>query len=111
MATQYLVSPSSRGKKARIWQEDRHQRIRILLSTFKGGTHSIDVALKMRGAPEEPRANEVILEVILLGGLISERILSTVGIDYRHGATNYHHGETEVARAMVGNAGQVVILA
>ena len=92
-------------------------------------TNSIDVALKMRGAPEQ-RAQPN--EVILLGGALSERTLSTaggttvleiqryradlallspVGIDHRHGATNYDRSETEVARAMVGNADSVVILA
>jgi DeoR family fructose operon transcriptional repressor len=93
-------------------------------------TNSIDVALKMRGAPEqrESWANEV----ILLGGSISDRALSTtgdttildiqryradiallspVGVDPRHGATNYDRAETEVARAMIGNADSVVILA
>jgi DeoR/GlpR family transcriptional regulator of sugar metabolism len=70
--------------------------------------------------------------VILLGGTISDRamattgattvldiqryradlaLLSPVGIDHRHGATNYDHAETEVARAMVANADRVVILA
>jgi DeoR/GlpR family transcriptional regulator of sugar metabolism len=34
-----------------------------------------------------------------------------VGVDHRSGATNFDHGETEVARAMVGNADRVVILA
>ncbi len=92
-------------------------------------TNSIDVALKMRGAPEQRHGAN---EVILLGGSLSDRALSTVGdstiveiqryradlallspvgIDHRHGATNYDRGETEVARAMVGNADRVVILA
>jgi DeoR family fructose operon transcriptional repressor len=92
-------------------------------------TNSIDVALKMRGASE---AHERANEVILLGGSISERALATVGattiveiqryradlallspvgIDHTHGATNYDQGETEVARAMVDNADHVVILA
>ncbi|MEM5386945.1 DeoR/GlpR family DNA-binding transcription regulator [Paraburkholderia phymatum] len=93
-------------------------------------TNSIDVAMKMRGAPEqrESWANEV----ILLGGSISDRALSTagdttildiqryradiallspVGVDPKHGASNYDRAETEVARAMVGNADSVVILA
>ena len=38
-------------------------------------------------------------------------LLSPVGIDHTHGATNYDQGETEVARAMVDNAERVVILA
>jgi DeoR/GlpR family transcriptional regulator of sugar metabolism len=38
-------------------------------------------------------------------------LLSPVGIDHRHGATNYDHAETEVARAMVANADRVAILA
>jgi DeoR family transcriptional regulator, fructose operon transcriptional repressor len=92
-------------------------------------TNSIDVALKMRGAVEQADAAN---EVILLGGSISNRamattgattvldiqryradlaLLSPVGIDHRHGATNYDHAETEVARAMVANADRVVILA
>ena len=83
----------------------------------------------MRGAVDlKDAANEV----ILLGGSISDRamattgattvldiqryradmaLLSPVGIDHRHGATNYDHAETEVARAMVANADRVVILA
>jgi DeoR/GlpR family transcriptional regulator of sugar metabolism len=93
-------------------------------------TNSIDVALKMRGAAEQQA--EARNEVILLGGSISDRamatggsttivdihryradvaLLSPVGIDHRHGATNYDHEETEVARAMVANAQRVVILA
>ncbi|CAE6721160.1 MULTISPECIES: DeoR/GlpR family DNA-binding transcription regulator [Paraburkholderia] len=92
-------------------------------------TNSIDVALKMRGAADQ---TETANEVILLGGSISDRamattgattvldiqryradmaLLSPVGIDHRHGATNYDHAETEVARAMVANADRVVILA
>ncbi|KAA0997632.1 DeoR/GlpR transcriptional regulator [Paraburkholderia panacisoli] len=92
-------------------------------------TNSIDVALKMRGAVEQADAAN---EVILLGGSISDRamattgattvldiqryradlaLLSPVGIDHRHGATNYDHAETEVARAMVANADRVAILA
>jgi len=92
-------------------------------------TNSIEVALKLRGPPEQTdRANDV----ILLGGSISNRALATtgpstvldvqryradlallspVGIDHRHGATNYDHAETEVARAMVANADRVAILA
>ncbi|QQC62687.1 DeoR/GlpR family DNA-binding transcription regulator [Paraburkholderia ginsengisoli] len=92
-------------------------------------TNSIDVALKMRGAHEQAEAAN---EVILLGGTISDRamattgattvldiqryradlaLLSPVGIDHRHGATNYDRAETEVARAMVANADRVAILA
>src|SRR5258708_21453811 len=92
-------------------------------------TNSIDVALKLRGAAER---SESANEVILLGGSLSERslatiggttiaeiqryradvaLLSPVGIDHRHGATNFDHAETEVARAMVANADRVVILA
>lgn len=93
-------------------------------------TNSIDVALKMRGAAEQQA--DAANEVILLGGSISDRamatagsttildihryradvaLLSPVGIDHKHGATNFDHAETEVARAMVGNADRVVILA
>jgi DeoR/GlpR family transcriptional regulator of sugar metabolism len=93
-------------------------------------TNSIDVALKMRGVGEQQA--DAVNEVILLGGSISDRamatggsttildihrfradvaLLSPVGIDHKHGATNYDHAETEVARAMVANADRVVILA
>jgi DeoR family fructose operon transcriptional repressor len=92
-------------------------------------TNSIDVALKMRGPIDQADGAN---EVILLGGSISDRamatagattvleiqryradiaLLSPVGIDHRHGATNYDHAETEVARAMVANADRVAILA
>ncbi|HZZ10842.1 MAG TPA: DeoR/GlpR family DNA-binding transcription regulator [Paraburkholderia sp.] len=92
-------------------------------------TNSIDVAMRMRGVGEPTEATN---EVILLGGSISDRamattgattvldiqryradiaLLSPVGIDHRHGATNFDHAETEVARAMVANAERVVILA
>ena len=92
-------------------------------------TNSIDVALKMRGAGEHAA---IANEVILLGGSVSSRALATtgattvldiqryradlallspVGVDHRHGATNYDHAETEVARAMVANADRVAILA
>jgi DeoR family transcriptional regulator, fructose operon transcriptional repressor len=92
-------------------------------------TNSIDVALKMRGVVEQAEAAN---EVILLGGSISDRtmattgattvldiqryradlaLLSPVGIDHLHGATNYDHAETEVARAMVASADRVAILA
>jgi DeoR family transcriptional regulator, fructose operon transcriptional repressor len=92
-------------------------------------TNSIDVALKMRGAAEQ---NETANEVVLLGGSISDRamattggttiaeirryradvaLLSPVGVDHRSGASNFDHGETEVARAMVDSADRVVILA
>jgi DeoR family fructose operon transcriptional repressor len=75
-------------------------------------TNSIDVALKMRGVAEQQA--EAANEVILLGGSISNRamatggsttileihryradvaLLSPVGIDPRHGATNYDHEE------------------
>jgi len=91
-------------------------------------TNSIDVALKMRGTLNQEAANEV----ILLGGSISERSLATVGgraiaeiqryhadlailspvaVDHQHGATNFDHAETEVARAMVTHADRVMILA
>jgi DeoR family fructose operon transcriptional repressor len=93
-------------------------------------TNSIDVALKLRGPGE--RQGDAANEVILLGGAISDRamatggsstvldihryradlaLLSPVGIDARHGATNYDQSEAEVARAMVANANRVVILA
>jgi DeoR/GlpR family transcriptional regulator of sugar metabolism len=92
-------------------------------------TNSIDVALKLRGGGEQAEAAN---EVILLGGTLSNRamatagattvldiqryradvaLLSPVGIDHRHGATNYDRAETEVARAMVANAERVAILA
>ena len=91
-------------------------------------TNSIDVALKLRGTDNQPAANEV----ILLGGSISTRALATVGgragaeiqryradlallspvaIDHQHGASNFDHGETEIARAMVTHADRVAILA
>jgi len=94
-------------------------------------TNSIDVAMKMRGAPDK-RDDSTANEVILLGGSISDRALSTtgettildiqryradiallspVGVDPKHGASNYDRAETEVARAMVANADSVVILA
>lgn len=92
-------------------------------------TNSIDVALKMRGTE---RPADTANEVILLGGSISDRamataggatvleiqryhadvaLLSPVGVDHRHGATNFDRDETDVARAMVENASRVVILA
>ncbi|MDE1178905.1 DeoR/GlpR family DNA-binding transcription regulator [Paraburkholderia sp.] len=92
-------------------------------------TNSIDVALKMRRAVAQTEAGN---EVILLGGTLSDRVLATaggttvleiqryradvallspVGVDGQHGATNYDRAETEVARAMVANADSVVILA
>lgn len=92
-------------------------------------TNSIDVALKMRGIPDQGApANEV----ILLGGSIGNRaaatvggttvaeilrhradiaLLSPVGIDSQHGASNFDHAETEVSRAMITIADRVVILA
>jgi len=92
-------------------------------------TNSIDVAQKMRATGEKTDASN---EIILLGGSISDRAFATVGgttiaeilryradvallspvaIDHRHGATNFDHAETEVARAMVAHADRVVILA
>jgi len=38
-------------------------------------------------------------------------ILSPVAVDHQHGATNFDHAETEVARAMVTHADRVMILA
>jgi len=92
-------------------------------------TNSIDVAMKLRGVAD---AGTSANEVILLGGSLGERsmatigsttileiqryqadfaLLSPVGVDHKSGATNFDHAETEVARAMVGNANRVAILA
>ncbi|MFC3533604.1 DeoR/GlpR family DNA-binding transcription regulator [Vogesella facilis] len=91
-------------------------------------TNSFEVALTLRGAGDGGAGNEI----IVLGGSIGERapatvgpgtvaeigryradlaLISPTGIDARRGACNYDHRETEVARAMVEHAGQVVILA
>jgi DeoR/GlpR family transcriptional regulator of sugar metabolism len=91
-------------------------------------TNSFDVALNM----SEPAAGGHNNEVIVLGGTLGDRAPATVGattvaeigryradlalisptaIDSRRGACNYDHREAEVARAMVGNAEQVFILA
>ncbi|WP_028223285.1 DeoR/GlpR family DNA-binding transcription regulator [Paraburkholderia oxyphila] len=99
------------------------------LSNLTVITNSIDVALKMRPVGGADQARN---DVILLGGSISDRaaatvgatavaeihryradlaLLSPVGVDHLHGATNYDRADTEVARAMVANARDVAILA
>ncbi|WP_179403318.1 DeoR/GlpR family DNA-binding transcription regulator [Burkholderia guangdongensis] len=99
------------------------------LSNLTIVTNSIDVALKLRPIGDATRARN---DVILLGGTISDRaaatvgdatvaeihryradvaLLSPVGVDHLHGATNYDRADAEVARAMVANARDVVILA
>lgn len=92
-------------------------------------TNSIDVAHKLRTSGDTMSASN---EIILLGGSISDRAFATVGgttvaeilryhadvallspvaIDHKHGATNFDHAETEVARAMVAQSERVIILA
>lgn len=92
-------------------------------------TNSFDVAQHMNaGLDRAQRCNRV----IVLGGYLGDRLpatfgdvtiteihryradialLSPVGVDARHGATSFDHGEAEVARAMATNARRVVILA
>ncbi len=92
-------------------------------------TNSLDVVIRLRVPDAQARrANEV----ILLGGPIGERALATcgaetvreiqryradfamlspVGLDARHGASNFDRGEAEIARAMCECADRVVILA
>ncbi|SAK79854.1 alkaline phosphatase [Caballeronia glebae] len=95
-------------------------------------TNSVDVALRLRGASEPGERVRAMNEVILLGGMLSERaaattgattvldirryradlaMLSPVGIDRQHGASNFDRAEAEIARAMVENADRVAILA
>lgn len=92
-------------------------------------TNSIDVATRARGAAQQTNREN---QVILVGGILSNRALATVGgaavaeiqryhadlallspvaINRQYGATNFDHAETDVARAMVNNAAKVVILA
>ncbi|AQH02508.1 alkaline phosphatase [Burkholderia sp. KK1] len=95
-------------------------------------TNSVDVALRLRRASEPHERARAINEVILLGGTLSDRaaattgattvldiqryradlaMLSPVGIDQEHGASNFDRAEAEIARAMVENADRVAILA
>jgi len=92
-------------------------------------TNSFNVALQLRGSNISGSLHN---EVIVLGGSLGDRspatvgattvaeigryradlaLLSPVGIDARHGASNYDHRESEVARAMAERAERVVILA
>lgn len=91
-------------------------------------TNSFNVALQLRGSAPGSLHNEV----IILGGSLGDRspatvgattvaeigryradlaLLSPVGVDAQHGASNYDHRESEVARAMTEHAERVVILA
>ncbi|MEF9672848.1 DeoR/GlpR family DNA-binding transcription regulator [Pseudomonas sp. MWU13-2100] len=91
-------------------------------------TNSFNVALHLRGSAPGSLHNEV----IILGGSLGDRspatvgattvaeigryradlaLLSPVGVDAHHGASNYDHRESEVARAMAEHAERVVILA
>ncbi|MBI3899409.1 MAG: DeoR/GlpR transcriptional regulator [Gammaproteobacteria bacterium] len=92
-------------------------------------TNSFDVAISMRnGREQRDKANEL----IVLGGVLDDRapatvgsltvaeiyryradiaLLSPVGVDLEHGATNFDHQEADVARAMVAGAERVFILA
>ena len=95
-------------------------------------TNSVDVALRLRGTSEPHERARATNEVILLGGTLSDRaaattgattvldiqryradlaMLSPVGIDQEHGASNFDPAEAEIARAMVENADRVAILA
>jgi len=88
-------------------------------------TNSLDVATTLRNA--QPTA-----DVLLLGGNLGTDVpgthgeltisqierfhpamafISTVGVHHKYGATNYLLPEAEVARAMIANAGCVVLLA
>ncbi|WP_248746447.1 DeoR/GlpR family DNA-binding transcription regulator [Pseudomonas sp. MWU12-2037] len=91
-------------------------------------TNAFNVALHLRGSAPGSLHNEV----IILGGSLGDRspatvgattvaeigryradlaLLSPVGLDAQHGASNYDHRESEVARAMAEHAERVVILA
>jgi len=91
-------------------------------------TNAFNVALHLRGSAPGSLHNEV----IILGGSRGDRspatvgattvaeigryradlaLLSPVGLDAHHGASNYDHRESEVARAMAEHAERVVILA
>jgi len=91
-------------------------------------TNAFNVALHLRGSAPGSLHNEV----IILGGSLGDRspatvgattvaeigryradlaLLSPVGLDAHHGASNYDHRESEVARAMAEHAERVVILA
>ncbi|MPQ67540.1 MULTISPECIES: DeoR/GlpR family DNA-binding transcription regulator [unclassified Pseudomonas] len=91
-------------------------------------TNAFNVALHLRGSAPGSLHNEV----IILGGSLGDRspatvgattvaeigryradlaLLSPVGVDAHHGASNYDHRESEVARAMAEHAERVVILA
>jgi DeoR/GlpR family transcriptional regulator of sugar metabolism len=88
-------------------------------------TNSLEIATTLRNA--QPTAG-----VLLLGGNLATDVpgthgeltigqiarfrpalafISTVGVHPEHGATNYLLSEAEVARAMIANAGRVVLLA
>lgn len=88
-------------------------------------TNSLDVARILRNAQPEG-------DILLLGGQLGadvpatygeitisqiERfrpdtaIISPVGLDPKHGATDYFLPEAEVARAMIANAGRLIMLA
>jgi DeoR/GlpR family transcriptional regulator of sugar metabolism len=92
-------------------------------------TNSVDVAVRIN-QPKSRVANEN--KAILLGGMMHDSLLATfgdktvgeiynycadlallspVGIDAEYGATSFDPAEAEVARAMVANARQVLILA
>ena len=91
-------------------------------------TNAFNVALHLRGSAP----GSLHKEVIILGGSLGDRspatvgattvaeigryradlaLLSPVGLDAHHGASNYDHRESEVARAMAEHAERVVILA
>ncbi|NYT35944.1 DeoR/GlpR transcriptional regulator [Allopusillimonas soli] len=100
-----------------------------LMSNLTIITNSLDAAALFRDSQATARQNN---QIILIGGQLSEHVaattgpsaveeihrfqvdialLSPVGVDARHGATSFHHGEAVIARAMSSCARQTWILA